>query len=120
MKRLNYYQVHKNKSPKKLKNKNTNFLKAQLSLIAIQSFTQQAIIISQQFNSAFEKSLAIIENVKNHAEAVQNLYKTMQKTPYEYQQEAKNEVLKALEKAKELERIKQLKNKEETIKIKNN
>lgn len=33
----------------------------------------------------------------------------MQKTPYEYQQEAKNEALKALEKAKELERIKQLK-----------
>lgn len=30
----------------------------------------------------------------------------MQKTPYEYQQEAKNEALKALEKAKELERIK--------------
>lgn len=33
----------------------------------------------------------------------------MKKSPYEYQQEAKNEALKALEKAKELERIKQLK-----------
>lgn len=33
----------------------------------------------------------------------------MKKSPYEYKQEAKNEALKALEKAKELERIKQLK-----------
>ena len=75
MKRLNYYQVHKNKKPKKFKNKKLNFLKIQLSLIAMQSFSQHAIIVSQQFKSVAEKSLAVLDNVKNHADAVQNLFK---------------------------------------------
>ena len=75
MKRLNYYQVHKNKKPKNFKNKKLNFLKIQLSLIAMQSFSQHAIIVSQQFKSVAEKSLAVLDNVKNHADAVQNLFK---------------------------------------------
>ncbi len=75
MKRLNYYQVHKNKKPKKFKNKKLNFLKIQLSLIAMQSFSQHTIIVSQQFKSVAEKSLAVLDNVKNHADAVQNLFK---------------------------------------------
>ena len=75
MKRLNYYQVHKNKNPKKLKIKKPSFLKIQLSLIAMQSFSQHAIIISQHFKSVEEKSLAVLKNVKNHVDAVQNLFK---------------------------------------------
>ena len=71
MKRLNYYQVHKNKKPKKLKAKKPNFLQIQLALIAMQSFAKHAIIVSQQFSSVAEKSLAVLNNVINHAEAVQ-------------------------------------------------
>ena len=82
MKRLNYYQVHKNKKPKKFKNKKLNFLKIQLSLIAMQSFSQHAIIVSQQFKSVAEKSLAVLDNVKNHADAVQNLFKKEKATRY--------------------------------------
>mgnify|MGYP007024649994 CR=1 FL=1 len=41
----------------------------------MQSFAQHAIIVSQQFNSVVEKSLAVVENVKNHAEAISNLIK---------------------------------------------
>ena len=75
MKRLNYFQVHKNKKAKRLKNKKPSYLQIQTALIAMQSFTQHAIIVSQQFNSVAEKSLAVLENVKNHADAVQNLFK---------------------------------------------
>jgi hypothetical protein len=41
----------------------------------MKSFSQHAMIVSQQFNSVAEKSLAVLENVKNHADAVQNLFK---------------------------------------------
>jgi hypothetical protein len=75
MKRLNYYQVHKNKKPKRLKNKKPSFLQIQSALIAMQSFTQHAIIVSNKFSSVSEKSLAVLENVKNHADAVKNLFK---------------------------------------------
>jgi hypothetical protein len=75
MKRLNYFQVHKNKKPKKLKNRKPSYLQIQSALIAMKSFSQHAMIVSQQFNSVAEKSLAVLENVKNHADAVQNLFK---------------------------------------------
>lgn len=75
MERLNYYQVHKNKKPKKLKNKKPSYLQIQFAIIAMESFRNHAIIVSQQFNSLVEKSLAVVENVKNHAEAISNLIK---------------------------------------------
>jgi orotate phosphoribosyltransferase-like protein len=37
----------------------------------MQSFAKHAIIVSQQFSSVAEKSLAVLNNVINHAEAVQ-------------------------------------------------
>jgi hypothetical protein len=82
MKRLNYFQVHKNKKPKKLKNRKPSYLQIQSALIAMKSFSQHAMIVSQQFNSVAEKSLAVLENVKNHADAVQNLFKKEKATPY--------------------------------------
>ena len=75
MKRLNYYQVHKNKKPKKLKNRNPSYLQIQFAIIAMESFRNHAIIVSQQFNAVVEKSLAVVENVKNQADAISNLIK---------------------------------------------
>jgi hypothetical protein len=75
MKRLNYFQVHKNKKPKKLKNRKLSYLQIQSAIIAMESFRNHAIIVSQQFKSVAEKSLAVVENVKNHAEAISNLIK---------------------------------------------
>lgn len=76
MKRQNYYQVHKNKKPKKLRKTKPNLFVVKTAVIAMQSFAQHAIIVSQQFNSVIEKSLAVVENVKNHAEAISNLIKS--------------------------------------------
>jgi hypothetical protein len=76
MKRLNYYQVHKNKKPRLLKRKNPSLLVIQSAIIAMQSFAQHAIIASQNFNSIAEKSVAVLENVINHAEAINKLHKT--------------------------------------------
>lgn len=75
MKRQNYYQVHKNKKPKKhLKSKPNRFI-IQAAVLAMQSFVKHTIIVSQRFNSMAEKSLAVVENVKNYAEAISNLTK---------------------------------------------
>ena len=82
MKRLNYFEVHKNKRPRKLKNKKPNYFQIQSALIAMESFRNHAIIVSQQFKSVAEKSLAIVENVKNHANAVSNLIKKEKSTRY--------------------------------------
>ena len=82
MKKLNYHQVHKNKKPKKLKNRNPSYLQIQSAIIAMQSFSQHAIIVSQKFKSVAEKSLAVVENVKNHADAVQNLFKKEKASNY--------------------------------------
>lgn len=67
MKRLNYFQVHKNKKP--------SYLQIKSAIIAMQSFSQHAIIVSKSFKSVAEKSLAILENVKNHADAIKNVEK---------------------------------------------
>ena len=48
----------------------------------MESFRNHAIIVSQQFKSVAEKSLAIVENVKNHANAVSNLIKKEKSTRY--------------------------------------
>lgn len=82
MKKLNYFQVHKNKKAKKLKNRKPSYLQIQSAIIAMQSFAQHAIIVSQNFNSIADKSLAVLENVKNHADAVQNLFKKEKSTRY--------------------------------------
>jgi hypothetical protein len=75
MKRSNYYEVHKNKKPKRLLRKKPNLLVLKSAIISMQSFAQHAIIVSQNFNSMTEKSIAVFENVKKHAEALSDLYK---------------------------------------------
>lgn len=82
MKKLNYFQVHKNKKAKKLKNRKPSYLQIQSAIIAMQSFAQHAIIVSQPFRNIAEKSLAVLENVKNQAEAIQNLLKKEKSTRY--------------------------------------
>lgn len=82
MKKLNYFQVHKNKKAKKLKNRKPSYLQIQSAIIAMQSFSQHAIIVSQNFTSIADKSLAVLENVKNQAEAIQNLFKKEKSTRY--------------------------------------
>lgn len=71
-KRLNYYQVHLNKKPRKKKGKRFNLLDLKLQLIQMQGFAQQAIITSQAFNSLAEKSIAVVDNVLKIAESVSN------------------------------------------------
>ena len=46
MKKLNYFQVHKNKNPKKLKNRNPSRFQIQSAIIAMQSFAQHAQILN--------------------------------------------------------------------------
>ena len=82
MKRLNYLQVHKNKKPKTLKNRKPSYLQIQSAILAMQSFAQHAIIVSQPFKNIAEKTLAVVENVKNQAEAIRNLYKKEKATRY--------------------------------------
>jgi hypothetical protein len=81
-KRLNYYSVHKNKKTKRLRREKPNILGLKSIIISMQSFSQYAIISSQNFNSMAEKSIAILENVKNHAEALRNLYTQESKQRY--------------------------------------
>ncbi len=76
MKRQTYFQVHKNKKPRLLKKRKPSLLTVQHAVIAMQSFAQHAIIASQYFKSVAEKSIAVLENAINHAEAIKNLYKT--------------------------------------------
>lgn len=75
MKKLNYFQVHKNKKPKRLKVRRISKLTIESGIIAMEYFRNHAIIVSQQFKSVAEKSLSVLENVKNQADAVQNLFK---------------------------------------------
>jgi hypothetical protein len=82
MKRLNYFQVHKNKKPKKLKNKKVNKLGLNVLLIGMHSFVQHEIIVSQQFKNISEKQLAILNNVKNTANAIQKIFNEQKKIKY--------------------------------------
>ena len=50
-------------------------MQIQSAILAMQSFAQHAIIVSQPFKNIAEKTLAVVENVKNQAEAIRNLYK---------------------------------------------
>ena len=81
-KRLNYYQVHHNKKPRKKKGKRVNLLALKLQLIQMQGFVQQSIIVSQSFKSIAEKSLAVVENVINIAEAISNEVKKEKNIQY--------------------------------------
>ncbi len=59
MKRLNYYQVHKNKKPKRLKFRKPNGLAAGSAFIISKYIVDRSIISASIFNSAAEKLLAL-------------------------------------------------------------
>jgi hypothetical protein len=82
MERLNYYQVHKNKKPKRLKSKKVNLLSLKLAVLAMESFAHHAMICSKQFNSVTNKSLAIVQNTINIANAAAKLAIAEKKNRY--------------------------------------
>jgi hypothetical protein len=85
MKKLNYYQVHKNKKnkkPKKLENKKPSYFQIQSDLIAMKSFLQHNIIVSQPFKSIPEKALAVAQNAINQAIEIKNLRNKINSTKY--------------------------------------
>ncbi len=75
MKRLNYYQVHRNKRPRRFKEKKGNVLHAKLASVALNSFAKHAIIVSSQFESIIDKQIAVLRNVQSHAIKVSNIIK---------------------------------------------
>lgn len=82
MKRQNYFQTHKNKRPKRLKKRKLNLLAIKSIVITMQALAQNAIVCATQFKSVAEKTLNIVQNTVNHAEAISSLYKTERKYKY--------------------------------------
>lgn len=74
MKRLNYFQVHKNKNPGKLAKNKPNYKRAHVSIIMAMNVMQIANIQSNVFKDKALKSLEIAEVVLKNAEQIQNLY----------------------------------------------
>jgi hypothetical protein len=72
MKKLNYYQVHKNKKPRKRIKKRVNLVVLKTAIITMNYIHKHAIIISQQFKSVGEKQLAVIDSVQNLAKSLAN------------------------------------------------
>lgn len=54
MKRKNYYQVHKNKTAKKLKRPVVNILKLKLLNIHLKAFVKNSIIAAAQFSNIIQ------------------------------------------------------------------
>lgn len=84
MKRLNYYQVHKNKKPVNRKQKISlnNTLLFRLKMIQRFSFVQNQIIVSQCYKSSAEKSLTVSNNVIETADLISNTFKDQKKQRY--------------------------------------
>jgi hypothetical protein len=72
MKKLNYYQVHKNKKPRRRIKKRINLVVLKTAIISMSYIHKHAIIVSQQFKSVGEKQLAIIDSVQNLAKSSAN------------------------------------------------
>ena len=84
MKRLNYYQVHKNKKPvnRKVKRSYNDKLFFKLKTIERFSFVQSKIIISQCYKSTAEKALAVANNVIETANLISKAFKDQKKQRY--------------------------------------
>lgn len=74
MKRLNYYQVHKNKKPKKKKRVKPNLIALKLAILTASSSVQLAINNSQK-SDIISKLGGTINICFNHAIAVKNIVK---------------------------------------------
>lgn len=75
MKRQTYFQVHKNKNPKRLKKKKPNLLALKTVLTLMQSVVQCSIISSQSINTFANKVISLSNVVINCAEQISNLNK---------------------------------------------
>jgi hypothetical protein len=82
MRKNNYYAIHKNKKPKNKLATKTNPLAAKLAILQMKSFIQHSIIVSQNFNSIAEKTIALAENIKKHAEAISDLFSKIKRERY--------------------------------------
>jgi hypothetical protein len=86
MKRLNYYQAHKNKKPRKKKVVHRfNYFKTMLLMSTAIYASQLKIIISQPTCSPTnkqQKSLAIANHCLNFANAVSNIAKEHKRQKY--------------------------------------
>lgn len=86
MKRLNYYQVHKNKKPRKKKVVHRfNFFKVMLLMTSAISVAQLNIILSQPINSVAskaQKALAIAESSINFLNTISSIKKEHNKQKY--------------------------------------
>lgn len=80
MKRLNYFQVHKNKHPSKIPQRKANYKRAHTTLIMAMNAMQIASIQSQVFKDKALKAFQIAEVVLQTAERIQKLYSA--KTKY--------------------------------------
>jgi len=85
MKKLNYYQVHKNKKPKRnllKRRRKPNLLVFQMAVLQAHSYAQTQIIASQPFQSLGEKALMVAKNIVATADAMANVAKNYKKKDY--------------------------------------
>lgn len=75
MKRLNYLQVHRNKSAKKIKPKKINPVAFKIAVIKAMSIVQHQIIMSQSGKLFADKMLALSENIRNCADVLNSVFK---------------------------------------------
>jgi len=86
MKRLNYYQVHKNKKPRKNKTVHRfNYFKVMLLMSSAISVAQLSTIVSQPIYTQTDKAkkaLSITEHCINQVEVIKNIYKEYKRQKY--------------------------------------
>jgi hypothetical protein len=83
MKQNNYYEIHKNKKPKRrLQRRKINSLSLMLLSSSMVSIAQHATIVSQHFNSVAEKSLAVFENITKQAQNIHKIISNHKKNKY--------------------------------------
>jgi len=83
MKRLNYYQVHKNKKPRnKKKVYRFNYFKVMMALTTAISASQLRIIISQPIKNKAQKALYIAEHCIKQVEVIKNISKEHNRQKY--------------------------------------
>ena len=76
---MNYYQIHKNKKPKKLPKRRLNPKRAYTSMLMAMNACEIAVIQSNVFKDKALKCLQIAEVVISTADKIRNLYSAKQK-----------------------------------------
>lgn len=78
-KKLNYFQVHRNKKPKSKNKKRFDIRSVQAAILIRLSLAQNEIIKSQVGIAPISKAFLMAENTINTAKAISNIYKTNNK-----------------------------------------